>query len=166
MDRRPRPASAVAAERDGESESTVPAHARDEHVVFSMRFAGLTGALSTVFTGGSRFSFVTVTTGRLTARHGPWALDTALSNIRSVSVTGPYRWFKVAGPAHLSLDDHGITFATNRDKGVFITFDEPVAAMEPTGRLQHPNLTVTVADPYALIRALVVAADLEVVTAI
>lgn len=121
---------------------------------FPLRFAGLTGWISKVFTGGDRFAFVTVIDGELVARHGPWVVHTPLGNIRDVSLTGPYRWFKVAGPAHLSFSDHGITFATNRSCGVCISFEEPVAGIEPTGRMRHPNLTVTPADPEGLVRTL------------
>ena len=51
--------------------------------------------------------------GRLIARFGPWQVQTALDNIADVSITGPYTFVKTAGPAHLSLADRGLTFATN-----------------------------------------------------
>jgi hypothetical protein len=35
-----------------------------------------------------------------------------------------------------------------------VSFADPVSGMEPTGRLRHPNLTVTVADPDGLAAAL------------
>lgn len=82
----------------------------------------------------------------LHARFGRWSVSTLLDNIDGVQITGPYGFLKTAGPAHLSLADRGLTFATNGDRGVCISFREPVPGIEPTGRIRHPNLTVTVAD--------------------
>ena len=42
---------------------------------------------------------------------GPWVCRTAPSNVRAVSLTGPYRWYRAIGP-RLSLADHGLTFGT------------------------------------------------------
>lgn len=84
--------------------------------------------------------------GGLEARFGPWRLRTTLDNVADVSITGPYTFVKTAGPAHLSLSDRGLTFATNGERGVCIRFRSPVGGIEPTGRLRHPSLTVTVAD--------------------
>jgi hypothetical protein len=95
-------------------------------------------------------SLVRVTDLHFTARFGPWAVRTPLSNVRAVSVTGPYHFLKTAGPAHLSLTDRGLTFATNADRGVCVEFVEPVTGLEPFGVLHHPNLTVTVADTRGL----------------
>jgi len=83
---------------------------------------------------------------RLLARYGPWSVDTSLDNVASVDVTGPYGVAKTIGPAHLSFADRGLTFASNPRQGVCVSFREPVRGMEPTGRLRHPGLTVTVAD--------------------
>jgi hypothetical protein len=77
---------------------------------------------------------------------GPWRLRTPLANIAGVEVTGPYSLIKTAGPAHLSFSDRGLTFATNGRRGVCVRFDEPVRGIEPTGRLRHPGVTLTVAD--------------------
>jgi len=77
---------------------------------------------------------------------GLWWLRTPLTNIRSVATTGPFRFIKTAGPPHLSFADKGVTFATNGELGVCLTFNEPVAAIDPTGTLRHPGATVTVAD--------------------
>jgi hypothetical protein len=82
----------------------------------------------------------------LDARFGPWTLRTPLANIRAVEITGPYAFLKTAGPAHLGITDRGLTFATNGDRGVLITFRQPVPGIAPTRRLRHPELTVTVAD--------------------
>jgi hypothetical protein len=84
--------------------------------------------------------------GRLTARFGPWQVQTALDNIADVSITGPYSFIKTAGPAHLSLADRGLTFATNGDRGVCLAMVGPIRGIDPFGLLRHPNLTLTVAD--------------------
>lgn len=86
----------------------------------------------------------------LTARFGPWSVRTELSNIASAKVTSGYAWPKVMGPAHLSLVDRGLTFATNPDEGVCIEFVHPVTGLEPLGLIRHPTLTVTVENPSAL----------------
>ncbi len=93
---------------------------------------------------------VTVGGGDLDARFGPWHVTTPLSNIEAAHVTGPYAWPKVIGPAHLSFADRGLTFATNADRGVCVQFRDPVRGIDPWGRLLHPSLTLTVADPDAL----------------
>jgi hypothetical protein len=82
----------------------------------------------------------------LRARFGPWQVRTPMTNIAGVEITGPYRMLTTIGPAHLSFTDRGLTMATNGDRGVCIRFREPVAGIEPTGRIRHPGLTVTVAD--------------------
>ncbi len=92
--------------------------------------------------------------GRLVARYGFWRLETEVSNIEGTEVSGPYRLLSTIGPAHLSLADRGLTFASNRRRGLCMRFKEPVPGLEPTGRLRHPGLTVTVADVDGLARAL------------
>ena len=87
---------------------------------------------------------VRVGDGFFAARFGPWAVRTPLANIRSVSVTGPYHFIKTAGPAHLSLADRGLTFATNGERGVCLDFITPITGLDPFGLIHHPNLTVTV----------------------
>jgi hypothetical protein len=89
---------------------------------------------------------VSVGDGRLVARFGPWRVDTAIDNVDGTEITGPYSLVKTIGPAHLSLADRGLTFATNPDRGLCVRFRQPVAGIEPTGRLRHPGLTVTVAE--------------------
>lgn len=86
----------------------------------------------------------------LDVRFGPWRLSTWLGNVDAAEITGPYRSWRVLGP-HLSLADRGLTFGTNAEAGVCIGFREPVPGLEPTGRLRHPALTVTVADPQLLV---------------
>lgn len=92
--------------------------------------------------------------GRFIARYGFWTLETTLDNIASYEISGPYRIWTTIGPAHLSLADQGLTFASNRRRGLCITFKEPVPGLEPTGRLRHPGLTVTVSDVDGLAMAL------------
>lgn len=90
----------------------------------------------------------------LDIRFGPWRLRTPRSNICEVTHTGGFRFLKTAGPAHSSLADHGITFATNAESALCIRFDQPVKVLDPTGHLRHPAATVTVTDPRALTGAL------------
>lgn len=97
---------------------------------------------------------VRVTDGELLVRFGPWRLRTPLANVAGTTVTSGYAFHRTAGPAHLSLADRGVTFATNSHRGVCVSFLEPVHAIEPTGVLRHPAATVTVADPEALVAAL------------
>lgn len=59
---------------------------------------------------------------RLDAHFGRWRVTTPLSNITAVKITGPYKFFKVAGPPHLGVTELGITFATNSSRGVLLTF--------------------------------------------
>jgi hypothetical protein len=97
---------------------------------------------------------VVVTDEELLVRFGLWRLRTELSNVGDTSVTTGYSWLRTAGPAHLSLADRGVTFATSSRRGLCVSFAEPVSAIEPTGLLRHPAVTVTVADPDALAAAL------------
>jgi len=90
----------------------------------------------------------------LCATFGPWTLRTRLDNVTGATLTGPYMYWRVAGPAHLSLRDCGVTFATSTRRGVCLSFAEPVPAIEPFGIIRHPNLTVTVADPERLLSTL------------
>ena len=99
-------------------------------------------------------AWVEVDGGRLEARFGPWRLGTPLGNIKHVEITGPYRFIKTAGPARLGITDRGLTFATNGNRGVLITFLEALPAIEPLGVLRHPELTVTVEDVEELARLL------------
>jgi hypothetical protein len=99
-------------------------------------------------------SAVEVVDGELHIRFGPWSLRTPLDNVLSAEITGPYSYAKVAGPAHLSLADRGVTFATSTKRGVCIRFREPVAALVPGRVLRHPGATVTVDHPEHLVALL------------
>lgn len=86
----------------------------------------------------------------LTVHFGFWSVSTPVANVASATVSGPYDTVKVIGGPRLSLADHGLTFATNARAGVCISFIRPVVGIDPTGRMCHPGLTVTVADPHGL----------------
>jgi hypothetical protein len=87
-----------------------------------------------------------VTPSSLSVRFGPWRVLTSLDNIEAIAVTGPYAFLKTAGPARLAVTDRGLTFATNGERGVRLSFQNPIRGIEPTGRLRHPELTLTLAD--------------------
>jgi hypothetical protein len=89
-------------------------------------------------------AWVEVGDDTLDARFGPWRVSTPLANVADVAVTGPYAFWKTAGPARLAITDRGLTFATNEDRGVLISFHKPVRGLDPLGLLRHPELTVTV----------------------
>src|SRR5215217_2207 len=90
---------------------------------------------------------VLLTDEQLTITFGRWSLSTTPANVVDATLTGPYQWWKVAGPAHLSVGDRGVTFATTAARGVCLAFAEPVPAIDPFGAIRHPAATVTVADP-------------------
>ncbi|MCW2816440.1 MAG: hypothetical protein JWN84_3895 [Nocardioides sp.] len=83
----------------------------------------------------------------LRVRFGLWRLHTPLANVADVRRTGGFGFLKTAGPPHLSFADRGVTMATNGDAAACVAFHEPVAVLDPTGRLRHPAATLTVADP-------------------
>ena len=93
-------------------------------------------------------AWVRVTDTELHMKFGFWKLRTPRENISCTRLTGDYSLIKTAGPARLSLADHGVTFATNSDQGLCICFHEPVRVLSK--RLLHPGITVTVADPQRL----------------
>ena len=97
---------------------------------------------------------VKVEDGRFEAWYGFWRLRTDVANIAETTASGPYRRYTTIGPAHLSLSDRGLTFASNRRRGLCISFKQPVPGLDPFGLLRHPGLTVTVADVDGLAQAL------------
>jgi len=99
-------------------------------------------------------AWLEVTDDALVARFGPWRIESSLSNVEGVEVTGPFTPLKVIGP-HLSLADRGLTLGTNADRAICIRFRDPIPGMEPLGAIRHPGLTLTVEDPEG------VAADLR-----
>ena len=99
-------------------------------------------------------AWVQVDDDHLLASYGPWRLRTELANISRVAITGPYHFYRTAGPARLGVSDGGLTFASNGERGVLISFHERVPAIDPLKLIRHPELTVTVADVDGLARAL------------
>ncbi len=117
---------------------------------FDFAFTPRYRALSRPFGVKPENAWVEVGEKTLDVRFGPWRLSTPVENVSGTAVTGPYALWKTAGPARLAVTDRGLTFATNGDRGVRISFREPVRGIEPLGVLRHPELTVTVADVEAL----------------
>lgn len=113
---------------------------------FTFRFAPAYRRASLPFGVRPNRAWVDLDSDSLHARFGPWEVRTRRANISAVTITGPYAFLKTAGPARLGLTDRGLTFASNGDRGVLISFHQPVSGIEPTGKLRHPALTVTVAD--------------------
>lgn len=95
-------------------------------------------------------AWVEVSDDLVVARFGPWSVATDRSNIVETSISGPYALAKTIGPAHLSLSDRGLTFATNPRAGTCLQFRTPVRGIDPFGLIRHPGLTMTVRDPEAL----------------
>lgn len=89
--------------------------------------------------------------GRFRATFGFLKLDTPLENVTGGHVTERYRWWTAAG-ARLSMADDGLTFGTNRRRGVCVHFAEPVPRV--FGPRPHSALTVTVEDCEGLVAAL------------
>ena len=90
----------------------------------------------------------------LHVRYGHWRLMTPRSNIVSATITGDFSFARTAGPPHLSLADRGVSFTTNGDRALCLTFREPVVVLDPTGTVRHPGATLAVADPEGLAAAL------------
>lgn len=120
---------------------------------FKFRFSFLYRLLAAPFGVFPGTAMVQIRDDHFEVRFGPWWLSTPVANLVRSERTGPYSILKTAGPAHLSLADKGITFATNRKAGICFEFSEPVPAIDPLGLIRHPNITVTVEDPDRLERA-------------
>lgn len=125
-----------------------------ETLRFDFRFAAAYRLPALLFGVTPRTAAVLLRADDLEVRFGVWRLRTPRANVAGTEMTGGFKYVKTAGPAHLSLTDHGITCATNGDAAVCIHFHQPVSALDPTGRLRHPAATVTVTDPQALADAL------------
>jgi hypothetical protein len=89
---------------------------------------------------------------RLVATFGRLRIETPLANVCGYRVTGPYHWWKAIGPRG-SFADHGFTFGTSARDGVCLCFREWVPSDYVRGGRMEA-LTVTVADPDGLARAL------------
>jgi hypothetical protein len=113
---------------------------------FEFEFAPAYRRIARGFRVTPETAWVEVADEAFEARFGPWHVQTPLTNIAGIDVTGPYAFWKTAGPARLAITDRGLTFATNGDRGVLILFETPVPGLDPLGLIRHPELTVTVAD--------------------
>jgi hypothetical protein len=127
---------------------------------FAFRFDPVYERAGRLFGITPQRAWVEVDDAMLRTRFGHWQLSTPTSNISDVAVTGPYRFFKTAGPARLGVTDLGLTFATNGEAGVLISFHRRVRGIDPLGLLRHGELTVTVEDVTGLAAAVRSAAAL------
>ena len=121
---------------------------------FGFRFAPAYRLAARPFGITPERAWVQVDDEHLLANYGPWRLRTPLGNVRRVAITGPYRFYRTAGPARLGITDGGLTFASNGERGVLLSFRERVPAIDPLGLIRHPELTVTVGDVRGLLSAL------------
>jgi hypothetical protein len=120
---------------------------------FEFRFEPIMQALALPF--GVRPSNAWVEVGdEVHIAFGPWHMRFPRADVADVTETRGYWLPKVAGPPHLSLADRGITFATNRERGVCIQLERPHPGIGPFGWLRHPGATVTVDDVEGLTHAL------------
>ncbi|HWD64870.1 MAG TPA: hypothetical protein VG405_06820 [Solirubrobacteraceae bacterium] len=117
---------------------------------FEFRFAEAYARAARPFGITPSNAWVQVGEDHVEARYGRWRVVTGLSNVTAVEITGPYRFVKTAGPPRLGITDLGLTFASNGDRGVLLSFRNKVSGLGP---LRHPELTVTVADPETLAEA-------------
>ena len=99
-----------------------------------------------------RREYVRVDDHGFEAVYGLWPVATVWANVADVERTGPYRAWKVAGPARLSWADRGITMAATTSGGVCLRFREPVGGIDPLGVIRHPAVTLGVDDLDAFIR--------------
>jgi hypothetical protein len=123
-------------------------------VRFPFRFDPVYRRLARLFGVTPERAWVDLGEEEFEACYGPWRVRTPLSNIAAARATGPYSFLKTAGPARLAITDRGLTFASNGDSGVCITFHSPVRGIDRSGRIRHPELTVTVLDVGGLVAAL------------
>ncbi len=123
-----------------------PAESHGETQRFEFAFTPSYGGFQRLLTITPGRTWVEVGPESLRAKFGPYGLETPLANVARAEITGPYAYWKTAGPARLGVTDGGLTFATNGERGVLISFREPVRGSGPYKRLAHPELTVTVAD--------------------
>jgi hypothetical protein len=121
---------------------------------FAFRFEPVYRRLARLVGVTPERAWVELTDEEFEARYGPWRVRTPVSNIAAVDVTGPFAFFKAAGPARLAITDRGLTFASNGDRGACLSFHSPVAGIDPFGLIRHPTLTITVLDVDGLVEAL------------
>jgi len=88
---------------------------------------------------------------RFRATFGFFKIETPLDNVVGGHITEHYRWYTGVGIRGSMVDD-GLTFSTNRDRGVCLHFKEPIPRV--IGRKPHSALTVTVADCDGLVASI------------
>jgi hypothetical protein len=88
---------------------------------------------------------------RFRATFGLFKLATPLDNVVGGHITEHYRWYTGVGIRGSMVDD-GLTFSTNRNRGVCLHFREPIPRV--IGRKPHSALTVTVADCEGLVECI------------
>ncbi len=137
-----------------ESPSSQAGTVAEAVATFPFAFAPSYAAAARPFGVSPRTTGVEVTSAWLYVRYGHWRLMTPRSNITSATVTGDFSFARTAGPPHLSLADRGVSFTTNGDRALCLTFREPVVALDPTGTVRHPGATLAVVDPEGLAAAL------------
>jgi hypothetical protein len=137
-------------------ESSGPQAGRPTEAVatFPFAFAPSYAAAARPFGISPRTTGVEVGPAWLHVRYGRWRLLTPRSNITGATVTGDFSFAKTAGPPHLSFGDRGVSFTTNGDRALCLTFREPVIVLDPTGTVRHPGATLAVAHPEGLAAAL------------
>ena len=89
--------------------------------------------------------------GTIRATFGRVSVETPLTNVDHTLITGPHRWYTAVG-LRLSFADDGLTFGTNRDRGLCIAFVERIPKV--IGFRDHSALWVSVADPEGLAEAI------------
>src|SRR6478735_5330634 len=97
-------------------------------------------------------SYVRIDDHGFEAVFGLWRVASAWSNVIGVERSGPYRSWRIAGPARLSVADRGITMAATTAGGVCLRLRDPVPGIEPLGFIRHPGVTLGVDQPDEFVR--------------
>lgn len=93
-----------------------------------------------------RTAWVELDDAELRVRYGLWRLTTPVANITGRERSSGFSFVKTAGPPHLSFSDRGVSFTTNGDEAVCVSFRAPVPGIDPTRRIVHPAATLSLAD--------------------
>lgn len=91
-------------------------------------------------------AYVDVDDEKIRARFGYLRVSTPLSNVKCICLTGPYSAIKAIGTRG-SFADWGLTMGSSTRGGVCLAFTEPIKGLDPTGKLRHPGLTLTLENP-------------------
>lgn len=117
--------------------------------VFSFRFTNTARSVLGLAGITPDNSMVTVDQDEFAVQFGRYRMRTPLTNLTGFHVSGGYRWHRAIG-LRLSLADSGITFGSNVDRGICVTFEHAIDPVGPLMHRRHPGATVTVADVDAL----------------